>query len=361
MNTKTKKMIRNFIFFVLLIILTFYIVFKDKNILDILEILNNVKKQYVAAAILCICIYLLCDSINIGKNLKGLKEQSGFLRNIKYTLIGFFFSGITPAASGGQPMQIYYMHKDGIKVANATLALLINLTCIQITTISLALFSISFNYKYLSPPLLWLFVIGILLNLSSLSLLLISITSRKATKWLIKMTVKLLKFFKIKKIEEKQAKLEKELKEYQIGARYMSINKWTVIRTLIFTFIEFIAFYSISYFIYKAFGMNDYNIFELTTMQAVLYGTVSGLPSPGAVGVSEGGYMAIYGRIYSEEILSSAMLLTRGINFYLFMIISSVVVMINDLRDKKAEKKEYQKTAMLPKASGEGGSNIKYN
>ena len=320
------QLIRNAIFFILLILLTFYIVFKDQNILDILDILHNVNKKYVAIAALCMCIYLGCDALNIGLNLKNLKTKTNIFANIKYTLIGFFFSAITPAASGGQPMQIYYMHKDGIKVANSTLALLINLTCIQITTISFALFSICFNYQYLSTPLIWLFAVGILLNLTSLSLLLISITSRRVTKWLINKTIKIMKFFRVKKIEEKEKKIAKELKTYQIGARYMNTNKWIVIRTLIITFIEFIAFYSISYFIYKAFGMNELNIFELTTLQAVLYGTVSGIPSPGAVGVSEGGYMAIFGRIYSENILSSAMLLTRGINFYLFVLISAIVV-----------------------------------
>ena len=267
--------------------------------------------------------------------LKVLGEKITLFQSIRYALIGFFFSGITPAASGGQPMQIYYMHKDGIKVANSTLALLINLTCIQIVTISLGVFSVCFHYQYLSIPLRWFFAIGILLNASALSLLLVSVTSRKATKWLINKAIKIMKFFKVKNWEEKQYKLEKELKEYQIGARYMNINKWLVIRTLVTTFAQYIAYYSISYFVYRAFGLNDYNIFQIATMQAVLYGTVSGIPSPGAVGVSEGGYMAIFGRVYSESILSSAMLLTRGINFYLMMIISSVVVIVNDIYVKR--------------------------
>ena len=58
-------------------------------------------------------------------SLKALNEKSTFLENLKYALIGFFFSSITPAASGGQPMQIYYMHKEKISVASSTLALLI--------------------------------------------------------------------------------------------------------------------------------------------------------------------------------------------------------------------------------------------
>ena len=337
-KNKTKKLIRNFIFFIVLIVITFYIVFKDQNIFDILNIIDGVNKTYLGIAAACMCMFVVLDAVNIGRSLRSLKEESTFLQNIKYSLIGFFFSGITPAASGGQPMQIYYMHKDGKKVANSTLALLINLTCIQVATISLALFSICFNYQYLSTPLIWLFIIGILLNASALTLLLISITSKKVTRWIINKTVKILKFFKVKNVDEKQAKLEEELKTYQKGARYMSMNKLLVVKTIATTFLQYIVLYSISYFVYKAFGMNEYNIFGITTMQAALYGTVSGIPSPGAVGVSEGGYMAIFGKIYPEGILSSAMLLTRVINFYLFMLIGAVVVVINDLRDKRLPK-----------------------
>ena len=70
-------------------------------------------------------LYFLCETINVTRTLKILGEKSIFLKNFKYTLIGFFFSSITPAASGGQPMEIYYMSRDGLNVANSTLALLL--------------------------------------------------------------------------------------------------------------------------------------------------------------------------------------------------------------------------------------------
>lgn len=332
---KTKKMLRNLVLFILLIVLTFSIVFKEQNIDEIFSVLNTVKKEYVALAIICMCLYIVLDAVNIGRVLKNLKEKNNFIKNVKYSLIGFFFSAITPAASGGQPMQVYYMKKDQISVAHSTLALLVNLCCIQIVTISLGLFSMIFNYQYLSTPLILLFVLGILLNLSALTLLLISILSRRATKWLIKKVVKIMKFFKVKNVEEKQKKIECELKTYQVGARYIRANRLLVIKNLLVTYVQYIFYYGISYCVYKSFGLSEHNIFEIITMQSVLYGTVSGIPSPGAVGVSEGGYMAIFGKVYSEGMLGSAMLLTRGINFYLFVIISAVVVIINTIRDKK--------------------------
>jgi hypothetical protein len=71
-------------------------------------------------------------------------------------------------------------------------------------------------------------------------------------------------------------------------------------------------------------------------MQSVLYGTVSGIPSPGAVGVSEGGFLELFKSIYSKDEISSAMLLSRGVNFYLFVMISVVIVMIYSVKDKKS-------------------------
>ena len=334
---KTKKMIRNLIIFILLIILTFYIILKDQNVSEIFDIVLSVKKEFIIIAILCMCFYIACEAINIGRTLKALNEKSTFIKNVKYALIGFFFSSITPAASGGQPMQIYYMHKDKISVANSTLTLLINLSCMQVVTISIALVSLFFNYQYLNSALRWFFVIGVSLNLSALALLLISIFSKRMTKGIINITIRIMKFFRIKNIEDKQIKFENELNKYQGSATYIKNNKSVILKTLATTYIQFIAYYSISYFVYRSFGLSEHNIFEIITMQSILYATVSGIPSPGAVGVSEGGFLAIFRHIYSENMVNSAMLLSRGINFYLFVLISSIVSMISTIREKKQE------------------------
>ena len=93
------KTIRNAIIFILLIILTFYIILKDQNTDEIFEIIGTVKLQYVLIAVICMSIYVICEAINIGRTLKALNEKTSFFNNIKYALIGFFFSGITPPRS----------------------------------------------------------------------------------------------------------------------------------------------------------------------------------------------------------------------------------------------------------------------
>jgi len=336
---RIRKIILNLILFIALIVLTFSIIFKDQDMSQMLSIVQSVKKEFVLVGILCMFLFISCEAINIGRTLKELGEKSSFYRNLKYALIGFFFSSITPAASGGQPMQIYYMHRDRISVSSSTLALLVNLTSAQIVTISVALISLIFNYSYMNGVLITFFIVGVLLNASALSLLLISIYSKRLSTGLINFAIKVMKFFRIKNIQEKQEKLQNELNKYHDSAMYIRNNRRIVLRIILTTYIQYLTYYSITYWTYRAFGFSEHSIFKIITMQSVLYATVSGIPSPGAVGVSEGGYLAIFETIYPKATLSGAMLLNRGINFYLFVAFSAIVVIINAMRGKKEAKK----------------------
>lgn len=334
----TKKTIRNFAVFVVLILLTLWVILKDQSITEIIDVFSNVKMQFVFIGILCMVVFLALEGINMRRTLKELGEKTSLKQCIKYSLIGFFFSSITPAASGGQPMQIYYMHKDNISVANSTLALLINLTSMQITTISLAIFSLIINYKFMNRVLIILFCIGIFLNGSALVLLLISILSRRISKALIEFAVKILKFFKVKNLYRKKKKFLKELRLYQDSAKYVKNNRKLMLKIFITTIIQFSIYYSIAYWTYRALGFSQINIFELTTMQSVLFTTVSGIPSPGAVGVSEGAFIEIFRNVYPTNMIKSATLIHRGINFYLFVLISGIVVIVNDIKSRRIER-----------------------
>ena len=145
-KSKIKKILVNLTIFILLIILTFSLVLKDQDVSQIFSVAAKVKKQYILFAM---SIYILGEAVNITRILKELGEKSKLISNIRYTLIGFFFSAITPAASGGQPMEIYYMHKDDISVANSTLALLMQLCSLQIVTITVGTISDVIHFEVL--------------------------------------------------------------------------------------------------------------------------------------------------------------------------------------------------------------------
>lgn len=329
MENKKKKFIKNFFIFIILIGITFYIIFKDQNLNDMFLALANTKKQYIIIAILCMFADILCESINTRRTLLVLKENTNIFKCIKYTLLNFFFSAITPSSSGGQPMEVYYMHKEKISVANATLAVLIQLCSFQLVAFIFAIVGVCFSYKYLNGTLIAFFSVGMFFNLVALLAFIIAIFSKRLSNGIIKLIVKIMKFFKIKNIDEKEEKLTNEINLYQGGAKYIKKNKIVILRTILTTTCQVLFFYSITYWIYCAFGLNDLNIMQVILVQAVLYTASAGIPLPGAVGVSEGNFVMIYKTIFTQGTINSAMLLSRGASFYLYVLISGIVVIFN--------------------------------
>lgn len=340
-KSKVQKTLLNIALFLLLIILTFWLILKDQNTEEIMLAVDKAKKQYLLIGMVAMTIFISCEAINVRRILKGLGEKTTFFKNLKYALIGFFFSAITPAATGGQPMEIYYMHKDGISVANSTLALLVQLMSLQIVNLSIGITSVLFNYEVINNGgLVLLAIIGIILNSGALVLLTIGIFSRRLSKGLINIAVKILKFFRKKNIEELQEKMESELTKYQEDSEYIKKNKRVIIKSVLTTLVQMLVYYTVPFFVYKAYGLNEHSIIRIMSLQALLYTTVSGIPSPGSVGVSEGGFLGIFRNVFPETLINSAMILNRVINFYLLVTVSAVIVIICTLKDKKQEKLE---------------------
>ncbi len=331
------KMIRNIIIFIGLIVFTFWFLFKDQDMNELRNIIVSANDWFVLAGVGIMMLYFLSEAFNIKCVLKALGEKVGLLSCLKYTWIGFFFSAITPAASGGQPVEIYYMSKQDIPGPKATLALLIQLCGFQISTISLGVICAIINPSILNSGLIWLFLVGVLINSIALFFMLVSIFSKKITAKLVNFFVWILKKAKAKNIELKKKRIEDGLAKYNENAVFIKTHKAEFAKAILRVFIQICFYHSVPYFIYRAFGLNELSFFQLFTMQAVLYTTVSGLPLPGAIGVSESVFLGIFGVAFGTELLKGAMLLNRVDTFYLFVIISLIVVIINAIRMKNVK------------------------
>ena len=331
------KLFRNLIFFVGLIVLTFGLIFKDQDMGSLLNVLKFVDNKFIILGILIMLLYYLTEAYNIRSILKSFGEKISIFNALKFTWIGFFFSAITPAASGGQPVEIYYMTKERISGAKATMALLIQLCGFQISTISLGIICAIINPGILQDGITFLFLVGLAINGFALAMMLIFIFSKRLTKKVVNIFIKILKFFKIKNVDTKKEIIEEGLLKYNESSIYIKSHKLEFIKAILRVFIQIIFYYSIPYCVYRAFGLNTYSFFQIFTMQAVLYTTVSGLPLPGAIGVSETVFLKIFGVAFGTELLSVAMLLSRGITFYLFVIISLLVVIINAISKRNVK------------------------
>jgi len=331
------KLIRNIAFFVLLIILTYWFIFKDQDMNQLLEVIRSANVGYMLLGVLAMVGFFLMEAINIKSLLKLFGDKISIFAAYKYTLIGFFFSAITPAATGGQPVEIYYMNKDNVSGPHATMALLIQLCGYQISTLGLGIICAIFNFNLLSGGFIWLFLVGILINGIALAVMLICTFSKALTRKLVNLVIKIMKFFRVKNMDAKIESIELAISKYNESSDFIKNHKGEFAKSIFRVFIQICVYYTVPFFVYKSFGLGEYNFLEMFTMQAVLYTTVSGLPIPGAVGISETVFLNIFKPAFGEKLISGAMLLTRFITFYFFVVVSLIVVIINGCKKKKVE------------------------
>ena len=231
------------------------------------------------------------------------------------------------------------MTKEKISGSKATITLLLQLCSFQICTIFISIVCAILNPSIFESGLLWLFLIGLIANGVILSAMLIAIFSKKLTKKLVNIFIKILKIFRIKNIDAKMKKMEEGLNKYNESAIFIKSHKSEFLKSILRVLLQTIFYYSVPFCVYKAFGLNTYNYFQIFTMQAILFTTVSSLPLPGSIGISESVFLKIFGPVFGETLLNGSMLLNRCITFYLFVIIGIMVVIFNTIktRDIKGE------------------------
>lgn len=322
------KYLLNIVLFLALIYLTFTVLLQNEDIDEIYRIIGNSKVEFILLGILFMVVYYWCEARNMRRTLKALGEECSMFHAMKYVFIGAFFSAITPAASGGQPLQIIAMHRDNIKVASSTVALVLNLLSIQVITISMELLSVIFLHQYMDGGIIALFVVGVILNSMALSLLLIGMCSQKLSTGLVNLAAKILKLLKIKNYEAKEKSMQEALANYHESAQFIRQNQTILWKQFLTTLVEQVAYYSIPFCVLYAFQLPPQNYVLMVALQSIVFGTVSGIPSPGAVGVSEGAFQSIFKPIFTEEFINSAMILHRGISFYFPVALCAIVVLV---------------------------------
>ena len=335
----SKKFIRNSFFFVLLFILTYYFIFRKIDRRGLQEALRNTNFLFVLIAAILASGYILFEAVNLYRTLKLLNEKVTVKNAIKYAIVGFFFSAITPASTGGQPVQVYYMHKDNISYMHATITILLQSFAYTLMMGLLGLVGYIINYDYISNLgfIEYFFFIGLVVNLALVMVTAVAMFSKKTAQKIVNFIYKILNKVNEEKALHFKEKSEIQLAEYHDSARFIANNKSVMIKTFLTAFLQLFTYHSVAFFIYLALGMHHLNYIKIATLQSVLYLSVAILPLPGTVGVNETGFSLLYNPIIAKNIVDSAMLLTRGVSFYLYVVVTGIILLIISLRKKKKD------------------------
>ncbi len=328
------------LFMLALMAVTFYIIFKDNSLPDILAALKGLNPVYIGIAVATMLGSIYFQGLALGEPFRMFGHPLPLRRKLDYALTGFFFSAVTPSSTGGQPMQIYYMCRDNLHLSLISISMLVANIAYQFTLLVYGLGMYILRFNVINENLQGftaLLVFGIVMNLLVLLAISFALFSTKFANRLANGIVTLLgKLRLLKNPAATRAKVAKEIVQYSRCAVLIRQHPLMLAKVLLYTFLQMTAQYLIPFLVYKAFGLSGGSLIDLLALQAVLYVAVSFLPLPGAVGASESGFVKMFGVFFTEATLIPAMLVSRGISFYAMLLFSGAMVFLMQLRHPDA-------------------------
>lgn len=255
----------------------------------------------------------------------------------RVAMLGRYYDNITPGAIGGQPFQIYYMHKkSGLSRGHATAVPIVGMIVGQIAFIILALvFFVVGNPMRDNPVLMVPAWLGLLFYAFWPVTVFFVNFFPKQTKKIIKFFVKILAKFKIVKNRAKALEcVENETDEYVKSVRTIIKTRNLFANTILLSIVFHVLTSILPFFVLKAFG-GDVGFLECFATTLVVTSAVYFVPTPGNAGAAEGAFYIVFS-VLSDGYVFWAMLIWRFFSFYIYIIFGPITYFFMNLEKKRA-------------------------
>ncbi len=331
---------KTFIVFLIMIVV-FYLIIKD-DYMNIIETLQKANHWLILLAVILIFVYYYLKAKCIYVIAKEQNKNITFKSMFNQTLITQFFNGITPFSTGGQPMQVYMLRKNGLPVGQATSIIIQDFLMFQLALVTIGIVALVLNRIFgiinISIALYSLIILGFAINTAvGLCLIFISFSKRFNT-FAGKLLIRIASKFKIVKDKEKTIeKLEEKLEEFHESAKIFKKRRGLFTRCYLYNLFALFIFYAIPLVIFISLDPNcGLTVAQSITSSAFVLLVGNFVPIPGGSGGIEFSFSTIFGGLLNNTTLVSTALLTwRVITYYLGVLIGGIALTFFKGSEKK--------------------------
>ncbi len=342
----------NAVLLVVMVALTLWFLLKDQDLPLIVKELMEVPPVYLMIGSAMVLLFVCSESAIIRILLNAANIKAPFRHCVQYSFIGFFYSMVTPSATGGQPMQVYYMRRHGIRVGTASVVLMIVTIEYKSVLIASGLFLAVFCRSFmqsLDSAVRVFFTLGLILNIVFVAALAVLVFmpqfAHRLVKWLFG---KLSKIRFLHLTEERLLRVEEAMDVYQEASGLIRGHIKTILFTQLLTFVQRYILFALTYLVYISLDLHGAHLLPTIGRQSIVAIASDMLPTPGGLGFNEFVYMRIFTPVFGSELMTTVSLtLSRGFSYYFLVIVSGVVTfcahLVLTVRAHKRSRKEASK------------------
>ncbi|MBQ9943245.1 MAG: flippase-like domain-containing protein [Clostridia bacterium] len=310
--------------------------------------------RWIGMAFVCYGIYLVFESLGVHVFFRQQGFKPKFGSSLLVSIIGLFYSSVTPAATGGQPMQVFAFKKRGIPPGVSSSALAVKFFCFQVALLGTGLLLWVLNPQIVSdcfrsyPAAQVMVITGFVLNGFTVVAVLLLAINKNIVRAIITFIIFLGKKLRIVKDPAGTAsRMDATMADFHASVDMVTHHPGKLMVLLLISVIQVMGLMSISYCVYRAFGLRGHGYGDVVVLQFLLFIGASFTPLPGASGAQEGGFAWMFGSVFPSDVLFGALLLWRFMTYYLNLLIGLGCVIYDRTvsMKKHAQKNNTERTA----------------
>lgn len=338
MNKEKAKNIRNILLLIGMTILVLYFVMKD-NFSSIMYELSQANLWFIALGVFLFYLGLYFKSLAFSGIIREFEPKFSLFETIRIQLATQFFNGITPFATGGQPLVGVWLTKKGVDGPSSVNIVIQDFITYQTGLVLLGVYAVLYNFFFHMFPsdslLKKLVTLGFIMNTLVIVLLYLVSLNPKFNKMVTGWIVKFLDKINVVKDKEKTIKKwEDYVDRFSAGATSLFKNKKLFVRSIILNMLYLSSQYLVPLAIAYSLGINTFGINEclISSAYSMLIGAF--VPIPGATGGLEYAFLQFFGNFIKDAaLLSALMILWRAITYYSAMIVGAIALYVK--KDKQ--------------------------
>lgn len=325
----------------------------DGEIKSLESIIANANWTFVILTIAILAVAIAADSMKYALVTDTVIGKANVKTSTKVALLGKYYDNITPFSSGGQPMQIYYLHKKGYTAGQSTAIIMIKYFANMFAWVTMCLCLMAFNsgalYQYVpNDATRNLFIvagwIGLVVNASMPVLIVLFVIFPRLTTKLVSACIWLLNKIRIVKDKEKALKKAyRGVEEFRSAFKIMSKNPWKFFALICLCIIEPLITTALPYVIMVGLGGTtdiSWNaLFAVMTLNVYASMSVAIIPTPGNSGFAENAVLLAFANIASS-VAFWVVFVWRFFTYYIYILIGMALTLFDVIRKAVKQRKK---------------------
>lgn len=278
------------------------------------------RPAWIWAAGGCIAAYLFLRMATLKFYLSRRGYRLTWRQAAGVTGAGQFYSAITPSASGGQPMQVFWLRRFGIPVSEGTACVMVKFMGFQTAILSSGAALALMHWGMVGRQLYgfgWLIALGFVINAGLVTAVLLTIRRSGMldglVRWVLRIGAKLRIVRRPEGIFEKFSRM---IGEYRDALKQLLKKPLDALIVLGLSVAQTVSYMAVAVCLYRAFGLSGTKAGEIMTLQFLLFIAAAFIPLPGAAGAQESGFCMFFRGVFPDAGLTAAMVMWRFFSYY---------------------------------------------